>query len=94
MQYICKVNKAQNKKQNKMKLTNEFIANNKVNGNFQKVVKYTECTNILITTITDKRVNARILGQCSSKGRFNSKNIWFKNDETMTQWYLDNRVIK
>jgi hypothetical protein len=77
-----------------MKLTNEFIANNKVNGNFQKVVKYTECTNILITTITDKRVNARILGQSSSKGRFNSKNIWFKNDETMTQWYLDNRVIK
>ncbi len=77
-----------------MKLTNEFIANNKVNGNFQKVVKYTECTNILITTINDKRINARMLGQASSKGRFNSKNVWFKNDETMTQWYLDNRVIK
>jgi hypothetical protein len=77
-----------------MKLTNEFIANNKVNGNFQKVVKYTDCTNILLTTITDKRISARIIGQSSSKGRFNSKNVWFKNDETMIQWYLDNRVIK
>lgn len=77
-----------------MKLTNEFIANNKVNGNFQKVVKYTDCTNILLTTITDKRISGRIIGQASSKGRFNSKNVWFKNDETMIQWYLDNRIIK
>ena len=88
--YICKVIK----NENKMKLTNQFIADNKVNGNFQKVIKYTDSTNILITTITDKRINARILGELSSKGRFNSKNIWFKNDETMTQWYLDNRIIK
>lgn len=77
-----------------MKLTNEFILNNKVNNNFQKVVKYFEDVNIIITTITDKRINARILGQEKTKGKFNSKNIWFKNDETMTQWYLDNRIIK
>ena len=77
-----------------MKLTNEFIENNKVNNNFQKVVRYYEDVNILITTINDKRINARILGQERSSGRFNSKNIWFKNDETRTQWYLDNRIIK
>jgi hypothetical protein len=77
-----------------MKLTNEFIQNNKVNNNFQKVVRYYEDVNILITTINDKRINARILGQERSSGRFNSKNIWFKNDETRTQWYLDNRIIK
>jgi len=77
-----------------MKLTNEFIENNKVNNNFQKVVRYYEDVNILITTINDKRINARILGQERSAGRFNSKNIWFKNDETRTQWYLDNRIIK
>ncbi len=77
-----------------MILTNEFIIENKVNGNFQKVVSYYGDINIIITTITDKRINARILGTESSKGRFNSKNIWFKNDETRTQWYLDNRIIK
>jgi hypothetical protein len=77
-----------------MKLTNEFIENNKVNNNFQKVVRYYEDVNILITTINDKRINARILGQERSSGRFNSKNIWFKNDETRAQWYLDNRIIK
>jgi hypothetical protein len=77
-----------------MKLSNEFIAENKVNGNFQKVVRYYGDTNIMITTITDKRINARILGTESSKGRFNSKNIWFKNDENSIQWYLDNRIIK
>jgi hypothetical protein len=77
-----------------MKLTNEFIQNNKVNNNFQKVVKYFGEVNIIITTITDKRINARILGVESSKGKFNSKNIWFKNDESRTQWYLDNRIIK
>lgn len=77
-----------------MKLTNEFISENKVNGNFQKVVKYYGDTNIVITTITDKRINYRILNKLQSKGRFNSLNGWFKNDETMTQWYLDNRIIK
>ena len=83
-----------NKKINVMKLTDEFIANNKVNGNFQKVVNYYSDVNMLITTITEKRISGRILGQDSSKGRFNSKNIWFKNDEKMTEWYLNNRVIK
>ena len=77
-----------------MKLTNEFISENKVNGNFQKVVKYYGDTNIVITTITDNRINYRILNKLQSKGRFNSSNGWFKNDETMTQWYLDNRIIK
>jgi hypothetical protein len=77
-----------------MKLTNEFIAENKVNGNFQKVVRYYGDVNIIITTITDKRINARILGAESSKGKFNSKNIWFKNADNSTEWYLDNRIIK
>jgi hypothetical protein len=77
-----------------MILTNQFIAENKVNGNFQKVVRYTKDLNIIITTITDKRINYRILGSSQSKGRFNSGNGWFKNDETMIQWYLENRIIK
>jgi hypothetical protein len=77
-----------------MKLTNEFIQSNKVNNNFQKVVKYCGDVNIIITTITESRINYRILGAAQGKGRFNSGNGWFKNDETMTQWYLDNRIIR
>lgn len=77
-----------------MKLTTEFIANNKVNGNFQKVCKYYGDTDIIITTITDKRINYRVLNKLQSSGRFNSVNGWFKNDETMSQWYLDHRIIK
>lgn len=77
-----------------MKLTNEFIQENKVNGNFQKVCSYYGDVTIMITTITDKRVNYRVLNKLQAKGRFNSANGWFKNDETMTQWYLDHRIIK
>ncbi len=76
------------------KLTTEFVANNKVNGNFQKIVKY--CNEpYYIKSITDSRVTLRkVMDKNTRAGRFNSGIVWFKNDETMTQWYLDNRIIK
>ena len=77
-----------------MKLTTEFIANNKVNGNFQKLVTYCNET-YCIKSVTDTRVTiGKVMDKNTRSGRYNSGTAWFKNDETMTQWYLDNRIIR
>jgi len=76
-------------------LTNQFIREQKVNGNYQRVIIYCG-TEHLITNITEKNI---MLKQCSKLGRgncgrYNSGRYRIANDENATEWYLNNRVIQ
>ena len=76
-------------------LTNQFLREQKVNGNFQMIVMYCE-TEHAITNVTEKNI---MLKQCSkinrgNCGRYNSGRSRIQNTETATQWYLENRVIQ
>lgn len=77
------------------KLTNEFLREQKVNGNFQRVVLYCD-TEHYIDNVTEKNIMLKQVskehrGNC---GRFNSGRYRLQNNENATQWYFDNRVLK
>jgi hypothetical protein len=83
------------KKNNMSNLTNQFLREQKVNGNFQRIVMYCG-TEHFISNVTDKNI---MLKQCSKEsrgncGRFNSGRFRIANDENATEWYFNNRVIK
>ena len=76
-------------------LTNQFLRENKVNDKFQYVVNHFG-NEMVITNITDKNI---MLKQCSKEnrgncGRFNSGRYRLPNNETSTEWYFQNRIIK
>lgn len=75
-------------------LTSQFIAENKVNNGFQRIVNYLG-HEMLITNITEKNIMLKQIskihrGNC---GFGNSGRFIRKNDENATQWYLENRNI-
>jgi hypothetical protein len=76
-------------------LTNQFLTEQKVNGNFQRVVIYCGSEH-LISNVTEKNIMLKQLskenrGNC---GRFNSGLCRIQNDEKGTEWYFQNRIIK
>tara|TARA_R110000782_G_scaffold253897_1_gene342166 strand:- start:576 stop:815 length:240 start_codon:yes stop_codon:yes gene_type:complete len=76
-------------------LTNEFLTNQKVNGNFQRIVMYCGSEHI-IHNVTDKNI---MLKQYSKEnrancGRYNSGKYRIQNNEKSTEWYFQNRIIK
>ena len=76
-------------------LTNQFLSEQKVNGNFQRVVMYCG-TEHYIDNVTEKNI---MLKQCSKEhrgncGRFNSGRYRIQNNENATEWYFENRIIK
>ena len=76
-------------------LTSQFIAENKVNNGFQKVVVYLG-HEMLITNITSQNIMLKQISklQRGNCGFGNSGRFIRKNDENSTQWYLDNRVVQ
>jgi hypothetical protein len=91
--YIC--TQITTNKQIMATLTNQFLKENKINGNFQRVVMYCG-TEHFIDNVTEKNI---MLKQCSKEyrgncGRFNSGRYRIQNDENATEWYLKNLVIK
>lgn len=75
-------------------LTSQFIAENKVNNSFQKVVVYLG-HEMLITNITSKNIMLKQISklQRGNCGFGNSGRFIRKNDENSTNWYLENRKI-
>ena len=76
-------------------LTNQFLREQRINGNFQRIVMYCG-TEHFIDNVTDKNI---MLKQCTKKyrgncGRFNSGRYRLPNNENATEWYFENRVIK
>ena len=76
-------------------LTSKFIAENKVNNGFQKIVTYLG-HEMVITNITEKNIMLKQISklQRGNCGFGNSGRFVRKNDENSTEWYLTNRIIQ
>ena len=76
-------------------LTSQFIAENKVNNGFQRVVSYLG-HEMVITNITEKNVMLKQISKINrgNCGYGNSGRFIRKNDENSTQWYLESRIIQ
>jgi hypothetical protein len=76
-------------------LTSKFIAENKVNNGFQRIVTYLG-HEMLITNITEKNIMLHQISklQRGNCGFGNTGRFVRKNDENATEWYLKNRVIR
>lgn len=76
-------------------LTLKFIAENKVNNGFQRIVTYLG-HEMLITNITEKNIMLHQISklQRGNCGFGNTGRFVRKNDENATEWYLENRVIR
>ena len=77
------------------KITSTFFQENKVDGKYQMFVLYCG-TEHSIVNVTEKNI---MLKQCSKDnrgncGRYNSGRYRLPNNETATEWYFENRVIK
>ena len=76
-------------------LTNQFLREQKVNGNFQRLVMYCG-TEHIIDNVTEKNIMLKQISKANrgNCGRFNSGRYRLQNNETATQWYFENRIIK
>ena len=77
------------------KITSTFFQENKVDGKYKMFVLYCG-TEHSIVNVTEKNI---MLKQCSKDnrgncGRYNSGRYRLPNNETATEWYFENRVIK